>query len=451
VVIINAGINKRFTNIRQLISGEVYVQVINRYALLLMGLALWLCFLPQTGRTAPSGLAYVQYTENPQTEVTISWASDVSSPTVQYGPTPSLGSTATGSSVQNGATYHNHVKVTGLSAGTTYYYSYESNRSGTFRTAASSGAFRFAIPGDVQYWEAICPQFQAAARWLAQAQDPVFWIPLGDVSAKGMVQSTWDYLFFSSENLVTKSVFMPVMGNHDCTISGGTVDAYPQVWVDMMRFPDNGGGASYPQSYYSFEYSNALFVMLNYHYNAERYFPGIVNAQTTWLDSTLQRSDRRWKFICVHDPGFPSEWMDLFKRYGVQAVFTGHTHAYAAGFNGAVYCYTAEAAYADASTTTVPVVEVDGETATVYTYNYNDGTVVHSQVVSPGEVAINPNTAATYRRDPGAGNKLKYCLINSRKSGAIAPVSQVYNLKGNLVPWQQVKNAHGIYLVPARR
>jgi hypothetical protein len=433
---------------------EAPMQVFNRFPSILPGLAAGLFVFSGSASATPSGQAYVQYTENPQTEVTISWASDISSPTVQYGPTASLGSTAMGSTVQNGATFHNHVKVSGLSAGTTYYFSYESNYTGTFRTAATSGAFRFAIPGDVQYWEAMCPPLQTAAQWLAQTQNPDFWIPLGDLSAKGMMQSTWDYFFRSCDNLAKNSVFMPVMGNHDCTVSGGTNDAYPQIWVDMMRFPDNGGGAAFPQSYYYFEYSNALFVMLNYHYNAEKYFPGIVNAQTTWLATTLQSSTKPWKFFFCHDPGFPAAWMDLCKLHGVQAVFTGHTHGYAAGFNGDVYCYTADGSYAEASTTTVPVVDVDGANATVYTYNYYDGTVVNSQALQSGEVAIHDHPAVTRDLQVNAATRLIYNGTDrtfSRTLANAAQNQQVYNLKGNLVRGQQAKNARGVYILRTNR
>ncbi len=56
-----------------------------------------------------------------------------------------------------------HVIVDGLAPGTTYFYEVEGAQ-GSFRTAPSTiQPFRFAVPGDIQYWEAICATWQIDA------------------------------------------------------------------------------------------------------------------------------------------------------------------------------------------------------------------------------------------------------------------------------------------------
>jgi hypothetical protein len=382
----------------------------------------------------PKSFAYYHYGDNPQTSVVVSWASSVSSPTVDYGLTTSYDSSATGTSVRNTSqgtnTYHNHVTITGLTAGTTYHYRYEGKTGGRFTTAAASGSFKFAVPGDVQYWEAICPDFRKASRWAAAEKNPSFWIPLGDVTSSGLLQACWDNLFKTADSLSVKSAFMPIMGNHDCTISGGTNDAYPQVWVDMMRFPNAGGGSTYPQCFYYFEYSNALFIMLNNHYNAEPFFPGIKNAQTTWLTSLLSKNTKPWKFVFSHDPSMPSLWVTAFKKYGVQAVFAGHTHSYAASFDGNLYKYTAEASYAQ-GTPTIPVVEVNGNSATVYTYNWTSGAVVFKQaLVQPTAIkGLVNNSAIPMSVSPNPVSAGGTVSINSSEPAQI----EIYDIRGRLM------------------
>ena len=82
---------------------------------------------------------------------------------------------------------------------------------------------------------------------------------------------------------------------------------------------------------YSFEYGNALFVILDSNLKPE--------TQTSWLDAQLSFSKARWKFVVYHHPAYASmprrdnktvreQWGPVFDRHHVDLALQGHDHAY---------------------------------------------------------------------------------------------------------------------------
>ena len=75
-------------------------------------------------------------------------------------------------------------------------------------------------------------------------------------------------------------------------------------------------------------------------------------SQTEWLKSSLEKSNSLWKLVFFHTPAYTEmwdpkepyngeewirrEWVPLFEKYGVDFVFSGHTHAYLRGKKGGV-------------------------------------------------------------------------------------------------------------------
>ena len=92
------------------------------------------------------------------------------------------------------------------------------------------------------------------------------------------------------------------------------------------------------ETYYSFEWGDALFISLNTE------FPETLGRhyhQYKWLENTLTNSDKNWKFVFMHRPlvGAPSQKLypsentrnhlkNLFAEKGVDVVFQGHHHHY---------------------------------------------------------------------------------------------------------------------------
>jgi predicted MPP superfamily phosphohydrolase len=110
--------------------------------------------------------------------------------------------------------------------------------------------------------------------------------------------------------------FYASLGNHD------------DPNVERLYKPFNMGG----QRYHTFKKGDAQFFALDSDY--------MDAAQLKWLEDNLRGSDARWKICYFHHPLYSDGKMHgadldlrnqltpLLKAYGVNAVFSGHEHAY---------------------------------------------------------------------------------------------------------------------------
>ncbi|NOX64788.1 MAG: metallophosphoesterase family protein [Chlorobi bacterium] len=146
----------------------------------------------------------------------------------------------------------------------------------------------------------------------------------GDIVSTGLHRDEWDQLFGYSADVIKNRPLMPALGNHDDQNGLGA-----GMFTDLFDLPKNGP-ANLPKEYlYSFEYSDALFIMLAID------LP--IREQTAWLEEQLKNSNAKWKFAIFHFPPYVSvdnypvirkEWGDLFDKYHVDIVFSGHVHYY---------------------------------------------------------------------------------------------------------------------------
>ena len=94
--------------------------------------------------------------------------------------------------------------------------------------------------------------------------------------------------------------------------------------------------------YWSFDYGPAHFACVDQYVD---YTPG--SAQLTWLENDLATSEKEWKFIYLHEPGWSAGGhannaavqlyiQPLCREYGVSIVFAGHNHYYARGVPGCI-------------------------------------------------------------------------------------------------------------------
>ncbi len=159
-----------------------------------------------------------------------------------------------------------------------------------------------------------------------------FILATGDIVSDGNLDWMWDRQLFSPEYINIRQVFanmafIPIMGNHD----GNGI-------LFQKYFP-------YPyvrQSYWSFDYGPAHIAML------DQYSPYRSGSdQYNWLKNDLETSDKTWKFIVLHQPGWSAsentmitqrDIVPLAEEYGVALVFGGHNHYYArAEVNGVTH------------------------------------------------------------------------------------------------------------------
>lgn len=192
------------------------------------------------------------------------------------------------------------------------------------RTGASS-ALRIAAVGDSGTGDPA--QYRVAgqiARWKPQVL-----LHTGDVVYPDGAEPDYTAEFFGPYHdiLPTTPVF-PALGNHDAI----QIDGFLGVFI----LPGARSRSS-TERYYSADYGNAHFTVLD---TNQSFSPG--SAQRSWVESDLARSARRpgrWRFVILHHPPFSDgphggsasvqqELVPLFERYGVDAVLSGHDHAY---------------------------------------------------------------------------------------------------------------------------
>ena len=231
----------------------------------------------------------------------------------------------------NDPVIHRHtVVLRRLAPGTTYTYSVgDGSATGwtepaEFTTAPASGqSFTFIYMGDAQVgldkWGTL------AHTSLRSHPEAAFYLMAGDLVNRGAERDDWDSLFYNAQGVWTHRPVMPTIGNHECQGSK------PKLYLKEFTLPENGPKGIEPERAYSFEYGNALFVVLD-----GNLAPA---SQAAWLEQKLSHTQSTWKFVMYHQPAYSSggnrdnvelraAWTPLFDKYHVDMVLQGHDHAY---------------------------------------------------------------------------------------------------------------------------
>ena len=218
--------------------------------------------------------------------------------------------------------------IENLEQGTTYNYKVGDpetdnwSAAAEFKTAPDSSApFSFIYFGDTHkspHWGKLINK--AYSRF----PDAAFYSIGGDLVSTGLHRDDWDQFFEYSSDVIKNRPLMSTLGNHDDQNGLGA-----WMYTELFDLPMNGP-ADLPKEYlYSFEYSDALFIML------AATLP--IREQTAWLEDQLKNSNAKWKFAMFHFPPYSyeedypvirKEWGDLFDKYHVDMVFSGHVHYY---------------------------------------------------------------------------------------------------------------------------
>ncbi|MFN0067620.1 MAG: fibronectin type III domain-containing protein [Limisphaerales bacterium] len=221
-------------------------------------------------------------------------------------------------------------ELTGLEPGTTYLYSVgDGSRDGwtelaEFTTAPAGVApFSFVYLGDAQ---------NGLDRWgtllrncFRHRPDAAFYLMAGDLVDRGNQRDDWDSFFHNAAGIFDRRQLVPVLGNHEN--QGG----HPTLYLRQFRLMTNGPAGLEPERAYSFEYGNALFVVLDSNLPPA--------GQSEWLEAQLAGSRATWKFVTYHHPAYSSApnrdnlalrnaWTPLFDKHQVDLALQGHDHAY---------------------------------------------------------------------------------------------------------------------------
>jgi hypothetical protein len=160
---------------------------------------------------------------------------------------------------------------------------------------------------------------------LARGLAPDLILHTGDLVSVGGDVKYWYKFFRDQAALLTDVPLYPTLGNHEIYRDKGAVQ-----FQRFFALPPHDAG----RFYYAFSFGPARFVVLDGNHPDA--------AQTAWLAGELERAQREsvtHVFVLVHQPSLSvgehcgdalaqADWVALFERYRVRAVFAGHDHAY---------------------------------------------------------------------------------------------------------------------------
>jgi len=279
--------------------------------------------------------------------VVVVWEQDLaSSPEVRYG-TASYDQVV----VSPAAGRRHEVRLTGLEPGTAYRYAvFDGDRQLSsdlgFPTAVEPTVpFRFMVMGDTRS-DPVAHQQVVDAMTLEE--EVGFVVNSGDLVSTGAISGDWDEFFRIEQPLIGRTPIYPLIGNHDET------DGDAVLYLEAFALPEN---APQPEYYYSFEYGNSYFIVLDGHVQVEVgcLREGIlvtdcfIDEQLEWLMGELRAAAMAPEidnlFVFIHVGPYSSKegrlgnsqmrhLLDAFLEYGVTAIFSGHDHYYERGLSG---------------------------------------------------------------------------------------------------------------------
>lgn len=292
---------------------------------------------------------------NTPSSIVVRWRTDQETTTVvRYGTSPTqLNQTKT---VSGSRTEH-EVALTNLNAASEYYYSVGNSNT---TLAGGNSDYRFITspqPGSelpTRIWligDSGTANSNAAAVYNAYlnysgSDNTHLWLMLGDNAYNSGTDSEYQAAVFNMyPELLRRTPVWSTLGNHDGYTADSASESGP--YYDIFTLPRNaeaGGLASGTEAYYSFDYGNIHFVCLD-SYETNRDVNG---AMLTWLENDLAANDKKWTIAFWHHPPYTkgshnsdseSRLIDmrenavpLLESYGVDMIFTGHSHSYERSF-----------------------------------------------------------------------------------------------------------------------
>jgi hypothetical protein len=303
-------------------------------------------------RLAGARAPYIQLT-TPDSAV-IRWQTlDDAIGTVRYGETLQQLNQSVAETV---ATTIHEIRIARLKPDTAYFYAVTDDQGGHygatsqywFRTAPVPGVQRptriWVIGDSGDAGPVLDGVREAMVQWThahARANYPDFdvWLSLGDLAYTSGSDSQYQKsLFDSFPDQMRNLALWPVYGNHD---------ARRWVYFRIFSLPEQaeaGGVASGTENYYSFDYADTHFVMLD----SESSASDAGSAMHQWLLKDLAQNRRKWLIAVFHHPPYSKGTHDsdsshgsnagmvamrenilpALEAAGVDLVLSGHSHMY---------------------------------------------------------------------------------------------------------------------------
>lgn len=236
------------------------------------------------------------------------------------------------------------VCINNLKAGTVYYRIKSENgiesNTYSFRVEDKKQNFEFSIFTDSQGM--VKQDYEIFLELLEKSfenNNSDFMVHLGDFVDDGNNEQYWRWVLDSK--IWKQNICIPLSGNHEAKVSGVAIKAGVEnsiighFNVQNIPFQNTSKGM-----YYSFEYNNTTFVVLNT--NSDDNESDIDDIQYRWALDILKNSKSRWKIIFAHKTPYsngPHSKDTDVKNMGFQiaklayqgevdVIFGGHDHVY---------------------------------------------------------------------------------------------------------------------------
>ncbi len=207
----------------------------------------------------------------------------------------------------------------------------------TFTTRPETvGDFSFVYLSDTQV---TATQDQTASHFMtdalngARSIDPDFSFIMhgGDIVQTSRYLHQWQMMLNGNEDYLAQYPFMPATGNHEATNdTSGKYETYKHLTFD---YPEPNSKRSYGV-YYSFDYGDVHFVVLNTCYGDGVRTPNVDTEQKAWLEEDLANSAKKWKIVMMHVPMVSYKNITMaplnriFNENGVDLVLQADEHVY---------------------------------------------------------------------------------------------------------------------------
>lgn len=283
------------------------------------------------------------------TAITVRWRTDQATDSVvRYGTSSSnLAQAKTDATV----TKEHEVRLTGLHPNTKYYYSIGSSAKtlddgdDCFFVTSPTGAkpTRVWLLGDPGTGTKEQNEVRDAYYKYTGNRHTDLWLMNGDNAMNNGTDAEYSWkLFRVYKDILKKSVLWPAYGNHDAGAANALTETGP--YFDQHTLPRNGEAGGVPsgtEAYYSFDYGNIHFIMLEVFESSRK----VDSPQAEWLKKDLAANKKDWTIVIVHYQVYSwgtehnsdntpncvqlrENLVPILENGGVDLVISGHSHSY---------------------------------------------------------------------------------------------------------------------------
>jgi len=305
--------------------------------------------------------------------VTVRWSTATATTSrLKYGSSENA---LTSTISDNTAVTDHELRIPGLTPDTKYYYAIGSATSivkGSYRNyfttsppASTTRKIRIGVFGDPGTGSSLQKGSRDSYLKLKNgATNSELAIMLGDNAYNAGLETEHNTGFFNiyNNNIFDNHVVFPVPGNHEYANTGARAIDHNIPYFSIFTVPDaaqSGGLSSGTEHYYSFNYGNIHFVMLDtYGIDGGKHLYDDTTAatgsqQALWLKADLAANagTHKWTVVCMHHPPYTNgshrtdnnavesdlqairqRIIPILERFGVDVVLAGHSHVYERSF-----------------------------------------------------------------------------------------------------------------------